>query len=245
LGLNLFFLGFPDQARSYCDAALAEARVTAHPPTLAVSLLYGVNRVAFTQESHALEQWSKELFTVTTEKNYPHYRAQGTIYVGWATVVKGDPETGISLMQEGLQAYRATNAVGRSSFYILLLASAHERAARVDEALKALDEPFRMAEETGEGWVKAELYRQRGQLLLRQGDAAAAEQQYRKAIAIAKEQEAKLWELRAATSLAQLIGEQGRRAEARDVLAPIYSWFTEGFDTADLKEAKALLEQLS
>jgi predicted ATPase len=107
-----------------------------------------------------------------------------------------------------------------------------------------LDDGLYTVEHTGERWFAAELYRRKGQLMLPQGRAEAAEEFYRKALGIAQEQEAKLWELRAAMSLAQLRRDQGRRAEARNLLAPVYSWFTEGFDTSDLKEAKALLDEL-
>jgi predicted ATPase len=103
---------------------------------------------------------------------------------------------------------------------------------------------LQIAERTGERWFSAELNRHKGRLLLRQGDAEAAEEFYRKALSIAKEQEAKLWELRAAASLARLRRDQGRHAEAHDLLAPVYGWFAEGFDTPDLKEAKALLDEL-
>jgi predicted ATPase len=110
--------------------------------------------------------------------------------------------------------------------------------AQVDEALQ-------IVERTGERWFEAELNRHKGQLILRQGNTQAAEELYRNALSIAEEQEAKLWKLRAAVSLARLRRDQGRRADARDLVAPVYSWFTEGFDTADLKEAKALLDQLA
>ena len=108
-----------------------------------------------------------------------------------------------------------------------------------------MDDALQIVERTGARWFAAELNRHKGQLLLRRGDADAAEELYRKALTIAREQEAKLWELRAAASLARLRRDQGRRAEARDLLAPVYGWFTEGFDTADLKEAKALLDELA
>ena len=107
-----------------------------------------------------------------------------------------------------------------------------------------MDDALQIAERTGERWFEAELYRHKGQLLLRQGRIEAAEGLYRKALSIAVEQEAKLWELRAA-SLARLRRDQGRHAEARDLLAPVYGWFTEGFDTPDLKEAKAVLDELA
>jgi len=108
-----------------------------------------------------------------------------------------------------------------------------------------LDDAFQIVEKTGVRWLAAELNRQKGQLLLRQGHVEAAEELYRKAVSIAIEQEAKLWELRAAASLARLRRDQGRTAEARDLLVPVYGWFTEGFDTADLKEAKRLLDELT
>jgi predicted ATPase len=115
----------------------------------------------------------------------------------------------------------------------------------IEEGLGLLDEAVKIVERTGERWLKAELYRLNGQLLLRQGHTEAAQELYRKALSIAVEQQAKMWELRAAASLARLWRDQGRRTEARDLLAPIYGWFTEGFNTSDLKEAKALLGELA
>jgi predicted ATPase len=117
-------------------------------------------------------------------------------------------------------------------------------AGQIEEAAARLDQALQLVEKTGERWFAAELDRQRGRLLLRQGDPEAAEELYRKALGIAREQEAKLWELRAAASLARLWRDQGRRPAARDLLAPVYGWFTEGFATPDLKEAKALLDEL-
>ena len=132
-----------------------------------------------------------------------------------------------------------------TAYYTALLARACEIAEQVEEGLSLLDDALQIDERTKERWLEAELYRQKGQLLLRQGYSEAAEKFYRKSIAIAVEQKAKLWELRAATSLARLRSDQGRGSEARDLLAPVYGWFTEGFDTADLKEAKALLDELA
>ena len=128
---------------------------------------------------------------------------------------------------------------------IALLATAYEIAGQTEEALPLLDDALQLVERTGERWFAAELNRHKGQLLLRQGNTEAAEELYRRALSIAEEQEAKLWELRAAASLARLRRDHGRHAEARDLLAPIYGWFTEGFDTPDLKQAKALLDELS
>jgi predicted ATPase len=168
----------------------------------------------------------------------------GMVYRGWVRVNNGDVGEGISLMREGSAAYRATGAVAWVPYQVDLLAKASEIAGQIEEAVGLLDDSLHIVERTGERWLNAELYRHKGQLLLRQGHAEVAEELYCKALGIAREQEAKLWELRAAVSLARLWSEQGRRAEARDLLASVYDWFTEGFDTQDLKEAKALLDSL-
>jgi predicted ATPase len=160
-------------------------------------------------------------------------------------VNNGDVTEGMSLLCGGSTAYSATGAKAWTSYHIALVAGACAIAGQVEEGVTRLDDALQIVERTGERWFAAELNRHKGQLLLRQGHTEAAEELYRKALRIAVEQEAKLWELRAAVSLARLRRDQGRRAEARDLLAPVYGWFTEGFDTPDLKEAKALLSQLS
>ena len=129
--------------------------------------------------------------------------------------------------------------------FYALLASASEIAGQIEDALTLLDDALRIVARTGERWCAAELHRLKGKVLLRQGHSEAAEEMYRKALSIAREQEAKLWELRAAVALAKLGRDQGCRSEAHDLLAPVYGWFTEGFDTPDLENAKAVLDELS
>jgi predicted ATPase len=143
-----------------------------------------------------------------------------------------------------LEAYRATGAEIWVPHYIALLAGAREIAGQIEEGVILLDDALQIVERTGERWFAAELNRLKGQVLLRQGHSEAAEELYRKALSIAEEQEAKLWELRAAVSLARLRRDQGRCAEARDILAPVYCWFTKRFEMPDLKEAKTLLDKL-
>ena len=167
------------------------------------------------------------------------------VFCGWAKVKDGDVAAGISLLRTGLPAYRATGTEMFISHFIALLAAAHEIAGNVKEALALVDDALQLIEKTGERWFAAELNRHKGWLLLREGQAEAAEELYRKALSIAREQEAKLWELRAAVSLTQLSRDQGRRAEARDLLAPVYGGVTEGFGTPDLKGARALLDELA
>ena len=170
--------------------------------------------------------------------------AQGTIYRGWVKLQNGELTEGISLLRSGSAAYGATGAALWMPYHIALLAAASDVAGQAEDAMVLLDEALNLVAGTGERWFAAELNRHKGRLLLRQGQAEAAEELYCKALSIAREQEAKLWELRAAVSLARLWRDQKRRAEAHDLLAPVYGWFTEGFGTPDLKEAKALLDEL-
>jgi predicted ATPase len=151
------------------------------------------------------------------------------VYLGWVKVKNGDVVEGISLLRRGSAAYRATGAEAWVPFQIALLARACEIAGQFQEAVDLLDDALQIVERTGERWLAAELHRHRGRLLLRHGDPDAAEGLFRNALGIARAQGAKLWELRAAASLAGLRRDQGRGAEARDLLAPVYGWFTEGF----------------
>jgi predicted ATPase len=149
------------------------------------------------------------------------------------------------LLRSGIIAFRASGTEAWLPHFLALRASACDLAGEAEEGLSLLDEAMQIVDRTGERWLEAELYRLRGQLLLRREHAEGAETRYREALRIAREQEAKLWELRAAVSLARLYRDQSRRAEARDLLAPVYGWFTEGFGTRDLKEVKALLDELT
>ena len=244
LQIVLFCLGFPDQAMAQSSAATAEARRLAHPPSLAASLTLGNILLSLVGDTVALDQQASQLVAVATEQGFPFRHAMGSISRGWVKVRIGDVAEGILLLRSGSAAYRATGAEVWVPHFVALLAGACQIAGQIEESLTLLDEAFQIVERTGERWFEAELHRQKGQLLLRRGHAEAAEDLYRKALSIAAEQGAKLWELRAAVSLARLRHGQGRPAEARNLLAPVYAWFTEGFDTPDLKEAKALLDEL-
>jgi len=244
LVLVLFCLGFPDQAMAQGSAAVAGARRLAHPPSLALSLGIGTYPLALAGDNLALEERVNELVSVAAEHGFSLYSAAGTILRGWAMVKNGDVTEGMALLSSGSAAYRAAGQEAWMPFFVALQAAAYEMAGQIEEGLTLLEEAFQIVERTGERWLEAELHRQKGQLLLQQGHPAAAEELYRKALRIAREQEAKLWELRAAVSLARLRRDQGRHAEARELLAPVYGWFTEGFATPDLREAKALLDDL-
>jgi class 3 adenylate cyclase/predicted ATPase len=245
LGIALFCLGYPDQAVAQSNVAIAEASTLAHAPSLAASLAVGCRLLSLRGDSGGLGEWAEQLMAVAGEQGFPSYRALGSIFRGWSRVMTGDVSEGMSLLRNGAGAYGATGAEARISFHLALLAKACEIAGQVEEAASLLEDSLQIVERIGERWFAAELYRHKGQLRLRQGDPQTAAELYRQALAIAKEQEAKLWELRAAASLARLLGNQGRRAQARDLLAPVYDCFTEGFDTPDLKGVKTLLAELS
>jgi predicted ATPase len=245
LGYVLFFLGYPDQALARSKAAISEARRLAHSPSLAVTLGCGTMLLLLSGENALLGEWIDQMVAVASEQGFAFWRAYGTICHGWINVKKGNVTEGISLLRSGLAAYRATGAETYMPHHTALLARACEIAGQVEEALAQVDEALQIVERTGERWFEAELNRHKGQLLLRQENTQAAEELYGNALSIAEEQEAKLWELRAAANLARLRRDQGRPAEARDLLSPVYGWFTEGFDTPDLKEAKALLDALA
>jgi predicted ATPase len=164
---------------------------------------------------------------------------------GWAIFEEGQGEAGIAQLREGLAAYRAIGAQIECSHWLALLAGAHCDSGQPAHGLRLIAEALDHVAQTGIVYYEAELHRLEGELRLRLDtpDEQRAEASFRRALEIARQQQAKSWELRAATSLARLRGEQGRRTEARDLLAPVYGWFTEGFDTADLKDAKAVLDQ--
>ena len=171
----------------------------------------------------------------------------GTVWRGWALAMQGQGEAGLAQLRQGLAAVLATGQMLSRPFCLVLLAEAAGHAGQVEEGLRLLAEALTVLEASGRGDLLAEAYRLQGELLLRQAvpDAAQAEACFQQALAIARRQQAKSWELRAAMSLSRLWQQQGKRAEARELLAPVYGWFTEGFDTADLQEAKALLAELA
>ena len=244
LGIVLFCLGFPDQALAQSNKAIAEARRLPHPPTLAMSLGMDALLLSIIGDVVGLEQRVDGLVAIATDQGFPFYRATGAIFRGWVKAKNADVTEGLSLVRSGSNAYCATGATVWMPLYIALLAGVCEIAGQIEEAAARLDQALQLVERTGERWFAAELDRQKGRLLLRQGHPEAAEELYRKALSVAREQEAKLWELRAAASLARLWRDQGRCAAARDLLAPVYGWFTEGFATPDLKAAKMLLDEL-
>jgi predicted ATPase len=166
--------------------------------------------------------------------------------LGWAMVDRGEKTAGIVRLEAGLAAFQTTGAKLQSSWWLALRAEAYRKIGQVEEGLTVLVEALTAVKNTGEHFYEAELHRLKGQLLLQQSpdNQTEAETCFHQALSVARSQQAKSWELRAATSLAKLWREQGKTKEASDLLEPVYGWFTEGFDTADLIDAKALLDEL-
>jgi predicted ATPase len=184
---------------------------------------------------------------LSTEHGFIYWLAVANILHGWAMAGQGRNQEAIAQIQEGLAALRAAGAEVERPEDLSLLAETYMKTGRLDEGLSALTEALAAAEENENRECESEIHRLKGELLLKQNNSNAAQAQrcFERAIEIARKQSAKSFELRATGSLARLLAKQGRRDEARTMLAEIYGWFTEGFDTADLKDAKALLDELN
>ena len=240
-------LGHLDRALFQRGAALDEARRLSHPPTLAFALgaigwftgwLVGL-------EPGSLLQIADEYLALATEHRLEFDRMAALLCRGWSLAALGRAGEGIPLITAGMAGWQQLGYTGERPFSLTALGDACRRAGQWQVALAHLAEARRLAEETESRCFQAETVRLSGEVLLATGDAAAAEASYREAIAIAQRQSAKLWELRSAMSLARLWRDQGKRSAARDLLAPVYGWFTEGSGTPVLKEAKALLAELA
>jgi predicted ATPase len=247
LSWALWHRGYPDQSARAADRALAYSRELGHAHTLAHALGLAGMAAVFARDVATVCARSDDCVTLASEHGFPFWAAWGRALQGWADAQKGESTTGIARIGDGLAAAEATGARALAPLNLTLLAEALALAGKIEEGLAALDDALAKAAISGvRGW-NAEIHRLRGELTgrLPYPDPAKAEDSFRTALAIAREQGTRGYELRAATSLARLWGEQGRRGEARDLLAPLYGWFTEGFDTQDLKEAKRLLDELA
>jgi predicted ATPase len=174
-----------------------------------------------------------------------YHVAWGLIYRGWSMSALGEVEEGYGMIAKGLALHRTTGSTAYQTFALILLAEACSKLGRTTESLNYLTEADQIIETTNERFHEAELHRVRGDLFQIMGDLAGAGRSYQEAIAVAKRQSAKMFELRASTGVARLWSDQGKRNDAYNLLSPIYGWFTEGFDTRDLKEAKVLLDELA
>jgi len=239
--VNMALLGFPQQAMKLGAEAVTLARSLSHPWSLAHALWHSAIALHVGRETQICRDVATELLALSREHDFPMMRGAGMFYSGWATADGGELEQGIALMEEGLALYSAVRHINRP-YMLAVLTSAKADLGKPGEGLELLEDALASTEVSGERWWLAELHRLRGQLLAARGQHDKGEACFRQAIEVSSEQRARMLELRAATSLARLWSDRGRNAEARDLLAPIYGWFTEGFETPDLKEAKILLD---
>ncbi|MEE9534333.1 MAG: hypothetical protein V3W06_07930, partial [Acidimicrobiia bacterium] len=246
LAHTLWHLGFPDQARAISHEGVAQAKAIGHPFSYAVALSYHVMLLQFCRMPEQLLEVVGQLEQVCDEYGFEYYRAWAGIMRGWAEATTSPNTKALDAMHAALGDLQATDARTRCTYYLCLIA---ERLL-ADDDVGAANEALRQAETTLDGsderWIAAELSRMRGLLeCVQSGDAAKAHTHLTAAQATASGQSARTLELRAATDRARMLRAQGNSMEARRLLAPIYGWFTEGLDMPDLKDAKALLDELA
>jgi predicted ATPase len=250
--LTLFSLGYPEQALRRSREAVELARDLRQPFSLAFALYIGSYLHQYRREPEAMLACAEEGVAICQEQNFALWLGGATAQRDWALVELGRIEEGASELRRGMNAWLATGAEVAKPYFLALLADAELRMGRCADGLQRLDEGLAVIEELSDRFYEVELHRLKGELMLHQHSGAtscnkveaAAEASYRRALQVAREQSAKSWELRAVMSLVRLLQQQDRREEARAVLAPTFEWFTEGLDTRDLSEARALLEIL-
>jgi predicted ATPase len=238
-------LGFPDTAIRQVGQAMDLAQDLAHPPTMVHALWFAAEVRVLCREPLAVQELAVSLLSLVIKHSSAVGAGQNArMLSGWALVLLDQEEEGIRELEAGLQVWRESGSKSFVPYRLGRAADAYRIAGRSEQALALTTEALDLAEHTGDRWYEAELHHLRGELLISEGNREGAEACFRKALAIARQQAARLLELRAASSLARLWREQRKRDAARDLLAPIYGWFTEGFDTPVLKQAKALLDEL-
>jgi predicted ATPase len=242
----LWHLGYAERGLARSRQALDLAEKLAHPYTLVVALDYAAIFHQFRREADVAYERAEAAIAICSEQKFAYYLGWAMVVKGWALATQGAGEEGIVTIHQGLQTLRATGAKRSLPYYLALLADAYGQSGQTNEGLRILAEAFTEAQNIGEPWWEAELHRLKGALLLASSmsHATEAEACFRQALDIARRQQSKALELRTATSLGRLWQQQDRPAPARQLLVEVYARFTEGFDTVDLKEASALLEEL-
>jgi len=238
---NLWILGYPDRAVRIGDEAIALARGLNHAYSEVCARVFNALLHQHLRDAQRTRQQAEAAIALATEQELRSWLPWATALRGWALVELGQADEGIAQLGEAIARWRKVTAGCLVPYFLALLADAHATTGRTEEALFEVVEGLAIAEQTHEGYMEAELHRLSGEL---QFDDAAAESCFHHAIEIARRQKAKSFELRAALSLSKLYRKQGKHTAARDALTEVYGWFTEGFETADLRDAAALLEQL-
>jgi class 3 adenylate cyclase/predicted ATPase len=244
--LAFWLLGYPKAALADADHALEGAREIGHAATLMFALAMAVFPHTFCGNYATATTLTDELVALADEKATLIWKAWGMMHQGCVLAITGKASNAVQTISSAFEAVRAMGSTVHMPWHLSCLATAYAELGRNDDALRCIGEATTTIETAGQRWFEADIHRTSGEiaLLSPQPDAAKAEAYFERALAVARQQQARSWELRAATSMARLWRDQGKRQEARELLAPVYSWFTEGFDTLDLKEAKALLDKL-
>jgi predicted ATPase len=247
LARMLLYLGYPDQSQQVMNEAIAKAERLRLPVAVANTLALAAYVEAFHHNVRKTLEFAAATARQGEEHGLPYYAAVAMVMRGWALAMQNQEEEGIALIRQGLASSLAIGTRQQHGYFLALLAEALNHAGRVEQGLAALREAIDVATKTNEPFYEAELHRLRGDGLVNAGAASQSEAEscFHRAITIARQQQAKSFELRAAMSLARLWQQGGKREEGRAILADIYGWFTEGFDTADLKDARVLLDELS
>jgi predicted ATPase len=243
----MWFLGYPDQALDRINEAVSLAQDLSHPSSLVIALVFAAQLHQYRREPQPTQKRAEAAIALASEHGITLFLTWATILQGWALAAQGKEDEGIALIHKGLAAYRALGAEVDRSYFLSLLAEAYGKVGQPEEGLTVLFEALTIVDNTGQRYWEAELHRRKGELLLiQQGQKVGeAEACFGKALDIGRRQQAKSLELRAAMNLSLVWQKQGKQGEAHQLLTEIYGWFTEGFDTADLKKAKVLLEDLA
>jgi len=244
--LTLWFLGYPEAALADIDHALKIAREIGQAATLMFALAITNFTLIFSRSCAAARARIDELIALADEKGALQRKAEGVTQKGCVLALVDEALDAVQMINSGMAAWQSTGATVWVPLYLSYLAMAHAQLGQIDDAWRCIGEAITTMETTKERWYEAEVYRVAGEIALKSPERATKAEVYLgQALVIARAQQAKSWELRAALSMARLWRDRGKRNEACDLLFPVYDWFTEGFDTHDLKEAKALLDTLA
>jgi predicted ATPase len=243
LAWTLWALGYPEKSRGRVREALSLARKLNRPYSMAFALQFAIAAEAMCGDYAQIRSQSEALIELSQQHGYPHWLASGKMSLGVTIVEEEDFDRGIALMREGMAGTREYGTLPVYRYGLALMAGTLLRAGNVEEGLRAVDEAAEGIE-ADQRFNEAEIWRLRGEFMLAKRQERAAAENFDRAIAVARAQQAKSWELRATCSLARMQASQDHTEEARTTLAPLYEWFTEGFDTNDLVEAKTILDRL-